>query len=636
MSKNKIPLLGNSLIVQLILLAIFILFFTLSFFSEGSAGGADTYVHYFFSKESWHAPYLFLDHWGKPIFTLLSSPFAQFGYNGIKVFNILLGLLSAFAAYRIALVYKFKFKIPVIFLILFAPVYTLLLMTGMTEILFGTFLIVSTWLYIEKKFLFSAILISFIIFVRTEGIAFIFVWIVLLAINKKFKILPFLLTGFILYGIIGYFYFYHDFFWFFTKNPYINVDLDYGKGELLFYVKRYKETFGYLMTALTGLGLVAYLIFLYKSWRGKNFLPAFTETALIAGIPIIYFVMHSFLWWKGLMHVLGDIRFMSAIIPFCGLIAIKGLQFVFQKIEKPIIIASISVLLIAVAVVTPFRTYEFPVPLKDENIVIKKAIDWLKTTPEISKRILFYNPYVPLALDRDPFKDTTMLSGILSDANPEKMKPGDIFIWDTHFAAYEGRIKLDSISNDINYELLRVFNPDVSFTVMNNDLYSVRIYKKISEHMTGERAYTNDTLMLLTFDNDTLKDMTEFPLHSGNKVMPLNKNRVFSSSFETQLSQVNGGDLFIMNAKVDVYFPAKTKTEIYLVASVENETGPKYYTSKTVTEPITEGINTIELNEQYFLPEVRNYILKVYVYTADNKEVLIDNLQVIRKYPLAK
>jgi hypothetical protein len=91
-----------------------------------------------------------------------------------------------------------------------------------------------------------------------------------------------------------------------------------------------------------------------------------------------------------------------------------------------------------------------------------------------------------------------------------------------------------------------------------------------------------------------------------------------------------------MNAKVDVYFPAKTKTEIYLVASVENETGPKYYTSKTVTEPITEGINTIELNEQYFLPEVRNYILKVYVYTADNKEVLIDNLQVIRKYPLAK
>jgi len=622
----------NKLLVKLIFWTLFILFFTLSYFSQGSAGGADTYVHYFFSKESWHSPYLFLHHWSKPIFTLLSSPFAQFGYNGIKVFNILLGLLSAFAAYRIATHFGFRFKIPLIFIILFTPIYMLMLFTGLTEVLFGTFLIVGIWLFIEKKYIFSAILISFIIFARTEGIAFILFWAFLYLINKKYKAIPFLLSGFIFYGIVGYFFYYHDFFWFFTKNPYLIVDVDYGRGELLFYVKTYKETFGYFLTLLIVVGLITYLIFLYKSYRAQKFLSAFNETAMIAGIPIIFFIMHSIFWWKGLMHVLGDTRFMSAIIPFCGLIAIKGIHFIFQKVEKPVILFSISFFIILFAVISPFKVYQFPVPLTDENYVIKKAVDWVKTTKYISKKILFYNPIIPELMNRDPFHDTTMLTGIMTGANPKMLNPGDIFIWDTHFAGMEGSIKLDSITHDSNFELLMVFNPDVLFNVLGRENYSVKIFRKTSAKMIEARTFSNDTLMNCTFENDTkTPGLIEFPSNSGNKVCPLNEKRIYSPTLGIPFAKYSGNNLFILNAKVDVYFPTKTITDVRFVASVENKSGNKYYKSIPVSGQVIDGKATMELNEKYSIPDVYDYMLKVYVYTADNKEVYIDNLQVIRK-----
>jgi hypothetical protein len=632
MKLQNFPLPKKNLIVKLIFWSIFILFFTLSYFSEGSAGGADTYVHYFFSKESWNAHYLWLYHWSKPVFTLLSSPFSQFGYNGIKLFNILIGLLSAYAAYRIASYYGFKFKIPLIFLILFAPIYMLILFSGLTEILFGTFLIVSVWLIIEKKYTFSAILISFIMFARTEGIVFILLWAFLFIINKKYKAIPFLLTGFIFYGIVGSFFHYHDFFWFFTKNPYLIIDVDYGKGELLFYVKAFKETFGYLLCILIILGLITYIIFLFKSYRAKNFLPAFNETAMIAGIPVIYFVMHSIFWWKGMMHVLGDIRFMASIIPFCGLIAVKGIHFIFQKTEKKIILFAVSFLIITIAIISPFKIYQFPIPLKDENLVIKKAVDWLKTTPYISKRILFYNPIIPELMDRDPFHDTTMLTGMMLGANPKMLNPGDIFIWDTHFAGIEGKIKQDSFTNDVNYELLMVFNPDISFSVLGGENYSVKIFQKTSSGKTGTKSYSNDTLKIFSFENDTQTEgLIEFPENSGNKVCPLNGNRVYSPTLDTSLARFDGDNLLILNAKTDIFFPKKTKSEVFLVVSIENETGSKYYDSKTVTDQVIDGKTTLELNEQYFLPEVRNYRLKVYVYIKDNKEVYIDNLLIIKK-----
>ena len=46
----------------------------------------DGIVHYQIARYSWEHPHLLLYLWGKPFFTLISSPFAQFGLKGMYVF----------------------------------------------------------------------------------------------------------------------------------------------------------------------------------------------------------------------------------------------------------------------------------------------------------------------------------------------------------------------------------------------------------------------------------------------------------------------------------------------------------------------------------------------------------------------
>ena len=104
------------------LIGLFILFGVLVLQSDAAYGGADNYSHFRISKYAFNYPYLFLDHWGKPLFTILSSPFAQFGFKGIQLFNVILGLLTALFAYLTLKKLEFKNAWLIIFFICFTPI----------------------------------------------------------------------------------------------------------------------------------------------------------------------------------------------------------------------------------------------------------------------------------------------------------------------------------------------------------------------------------------------------------------------------------------------------------------------------------------------------------------------------------
>ena len=94
-----------------LLLAFLITFIILAFLSEGSVGGADDIAHYKFSRFAFKYPEFFLDPWGKPLFTILMAPFAQFGMMGVRAFNILLGLGAALLTYLTAKKLDYKFPL---------------------------------------------------------------------------------------------------------------------------------------------------------------------------------------------------------------------------------------------------------------------------------------------------------------------------------------------------------------------------------------------------------------------------------------------------------------------------------------------------------------------------------------------
>ncbi len=72
-------------IVLIFLLSVPVFYFALIVPFETDTG--NSVVHYFFVRYAFENPVLFPDHWAKPFFTLPASPFAQFGFGGMKLFR---------------------------------------------------------------------------------------------------------------------------------------------------------------------------------------------------------------------------------------------------------------------------------------------------------------------------------------------------------------------------------------------------------------------------------------------------------------------------------------------------------------------------------------------------------------------
>ena len=87
--------------VLFLCILLFALFFCIAYFSDATFDAGDGIRHYLVSRYSWKHPDLLLYSWGKPFFTIVSSPFSQFGFMGMAVFNILCGIGAAFFSYKI-------------------------------------------------------------------------------------------------------------------------------------------------------------------------------------------------------------------------------------------------------------------------------------------------------------------------------------------------------------------------------------------------------------------------------------------------------------------------------------------------------------------------------------------------------
>ena len=165
----------------------FFFFFILILTTQNSFGGGDSIQHYSMAHWGWKYPKLLFDHWGKPIFTILISPFAQIGINGARIYNLLLGFGTAIVIWQIAQILKFKNSTISIFFVLFTPIYFILIFTPLTEVSFSFFLALSILVFFKKKYYLSAIILSFLPLIRTEGIVLLPLFILAYFFRKKIQ-----------------------------------------------------------------------------------------------------------------------------------------------------------------------------------------------------------------------------------------------------------------------------------------------------------------------------------------------------------------------------------------------------------------------------------------------------------------
>ena len=467
----------EKLALGLILSGLFLFFLWILFRSEGFVGDADSVTHYRFSRYSWRFPAFLLDHWAKPVFTLITSPFAQFGHTGVSVFNLLSGIASTWLVWLSAKKLGYSNRLLLPFLVFFTPIYTVLVISGQVEVLFGLFIMATVWLCLDKKYLWAAVVISFSHLVRTEGIIIIPIIGLFFLVKKQYRQIPWLLTGTIVYSIVGYFHF-GDFFWLITQMPYTGKAEIFGTGSFWYYFDVWPKIFGVVNYLLIPLGILAILFKLLRKRESRHL-----DEAILIILPfVIYFMAHVVMWYTGIGRSLGMYRYMVSIVPVGALLSLRGFNAIFDFLERftrsKIAGYFFGVVVMALFISIPFQRYRIPQKLDGMNIVMKQAADFMISEKLNQNKLYYSDPAFEMFLVLDPFDDSKSRFRLPASSRPHhEVKPGEIVVWEGHFMALEG-VKLEDLQNSPYYEMLGLFEPAHPFTIFETD-YKVAVFRRL-------------------------------------------------------------------------------------------------------------------------------------------------------------
>jgi hypothetical protein len=628
-NKDDLPVWG-----LMLLLTVFFVIMALT--ALGDYGGADTYWHYFITHYAFQRPELFLYHWGKPLFTALSAPFAWFGFFGLQLFNIIVSMLSAWLAWRLCKKLELKFSWLSILLIIFAPIYFMLVFSGLTENLFGLVLILAVFLFFKDKYILAAIVISFIPFSRTEGLIILPLFFMAFVYKRKWLPILFLATGFAFYGIVGYFH-YHDFFWLFTKSPYGKGSDVYGTGSLWHFVSRYREIFGFAFTCLILLGAIEFLIPFFRKSK-KNSRPV-SEILLILLPVLLYFAAHSYVWWKGSLGSAGLTRVIAGIIPLAAVLGVKGFNVLAPLLKNRRILQAIILLpLSAFIIYEPFRFCPIPFPTGFEEKVFDHVTRWIEKEKPIQKKLYVLNPYLVFKLNMNPYDGATVgLNFPPVDDLKTDTHPGDLLVWDAHFGPNEAHVPLDSLMKSKFFILKAVFFTEEIFVNDKGQPFEVYAFQR-----TDDTAHISNALIL-----EELKEnyYDKIPVFSNtfpggkaytdstktNPCFKISSDMEYSPGMDTLLAECNFGKERNFQISVD-FFPLESNPDAYInfVACTSFEKDVYMYNCFHIKYDELTKNKWNHVAFKFVLPEMNNPKERfgVYLWNDKKNQAIIDNLRV--------
>jgi hypothetical protein len=301
-----------------------------AYVSLAPAGGQDSWNHYLYARWAPQHPFLLLDQWGKPFFTLLALPFAQFGIKGVLLLNHLCVLATAWLAYLTARKIGMRNPWMAIFLFAWQPIVLANVHSALTEPSNALVLVLVCYLYAGSRWVSATVLASFLPLVRSEGFVLLMAVMLFLVFRDRKKYLPYTLVGVTLYGLLGALVS-GQWNWLMANNPYVRQELDggfdAGSGNFWHYAMHQREITGVLVLLFCLISLVLVLNYVLKRLKRKT--PANnSQMALWLWWPLfgLFFLAHSVLWWKGAMGSHGLLRVFMVVSPVAALLAMYGLD----------------------------------------------------------------------------------------------------------------------------------------------------------------------------------------------------------------------------------------------------------------------------------------------------------------------
>lgn len=430
----------------------------LAFLTNGTGDEGDSVSHYLFAKYAFKHTANFLDHWAKPMYVLIAAPFTQLGFVGVKLMNIGLSTLSAWFSYKIAKIFALPNAVIALLFVMLAPMHIYLTLSGLTEPLFAFWLIAAVFMAVRGQVTASVIWVSFLPFVRSEGLVILCVYFLYLLSIKKWRLLPLLFAGHVVFSIVGYFYL-GSFWWVFTDIPYAQNSSIYGSGQLFHFINGLKNVLGLPMYILLGAGLVYGAIKLYQTLKSVSyrFITA-TELWLVYGCFLAYILAHTLFWYLGIFKSFGLLRVLVGVVPLAAIICLRGLN-ILSDLWGNKIIAKKGFVTTVVALVFAFtlfgQNWKTHLLLRADQVAQMEMANYIGNRFE-GYKYYFDAPFIAMALNVDMFdQDKKEFTAELFKNKPIPDK--SLIIWDDWYSVMECQTKLEMITQDSRFDLLRSF-----------------------------------------------------------------------------------------------------------------------------------------------------------------------------------
>lgn len=391
-------------LVGLGLLAYFALTLALALTTTGTYDAGDSVMHFQIARWAFAHPENFLSHWGKPLFTLVASPFAQLGFGGVKLLQCLLALGTGWMLWRSAHRLRLQPRWLAPLLGLAAPEFLLAQWSGLTEPLFAFLLLLGVFLFLHARPGAAALALSLLPFVRTEGFLLLPVFGLYLLLLRNWRALPLLAAGTVAYMLIGGVA-KGDFLWIWTENPYADKSQNYGVGGILHFPAQYLFVAGIPIYGLTILGFLLLPLQLVRKSLG----PLRELLVLVVTPFVVYLGAHMFFWMTGTGHSMGLIRVLIGIVPLGALIALSGLQQLGQFLPWRALRWSLIGLVTAYVVLFPILPNPAAIQAADIELsvdqqMIQAAARWMAQEEGLGQRQMYSaHPSAAYFMGKDPF-----------------------------------------------------------------------------------------------------------------------------------------------------------------------------------------------------------------------------------------
>lgn len=470
--------------LSLLALGIFLYF---SRTSAGAAGGMDSYEHYLIARYSWNYPHLLLDQWGKPLYTIIASPFAQLGFQGVVVLNILLLIATSWVSLFAARALKMKNSWLAFVAVIASPIFIDNTISGLTEPLNALMLALVILLFAKEKEMSAALISGFLPYARSEGYVILAViGLYLLLYKRNYRATALLFVGSLVFNCLGWWLDHSpneagDPFWVITHNPYLNFELSgrniCGRGPLLHYVKISNYIFGRALLIM--IAIAAFLIPVNFLRKGKKSDRQIEQVFFFGwGIFCLYFVIHSVIWYLGMMGSCGLQRVMIVIIPSSAIMVVYVFnQFTRLVNDKRMLVNGIGLIILPAVILEPFNygKDKYPLPISKEQVLFLELADWYQQQDFSDRTVYFFYPWLNVLLDIDPYDSERFIKLWSFD---ESWAPhGSILIWDGHFGPNECNIPLERLQTDERYRHIQSFIPEVPFKTLNDYPFEIHVYE---------------------------------------------------------------------------------------------------------------------------------------------------------------